>query len=179
MGRDLSSFEADPHFNLLRWVRFGFWLFTQILIFRSPFLPSILRPMMLRLFGAKIGDGVLIRRGVRIHFPWNLEIGSNSWIGEEVWIINHETVTIGSNVCISQRSIICSSGHNYKTATLDYLHKPVKINNGVWICFDAKILPGIEIGECSVVSAGEVVRSSLPDYALLVGGKVRRINPPK
>jgi putative colanic acid biosynthesis acetyltransferase WcaF len=44
---------------------------------------------------------------------------------------------------------------------------------------DAKVLPGVTIGECSVVSAGEILRKSLPDYSILVGGQVRQINPPK
>ena len=53
------------------------------------------------------------------------------------------------------------------------------IKDGAWVCLDAKVLPGVTIGECSVVSAGEIVRKSLPDYSMLVGGQVRQIDPPK
>jgi len=133
----------------------------------------------LRLFGASIGSRVLIRRGAKIQFPWNLTVGDDCWIGEEVWIINHEKVIIGSNVCISQRAIICSGGHDYKSASLEFAHKPVNIGDGAWICLDAKVLPGVTIGECSVVSAGEVARKSIPDYSILVSGEVRSIDPPK
>jgi putative colanic acid biosynthesis acetyltransferase WcaF len=135
--------------------------------------------VILRIFGAKVGTGVGIRRGVRVHFPWNLAIGDHTWIGEEVWFINHEKVTIGSNVCISQRSIICSGGHNYRSASLEYAHKPIEIKDGAWVCLDAKVLPGMTIGECSVVSAGEVVRKSIPDFSMLVGGEIHPIDPPK
>ena len=148
-------------------------------MFRSIFLPSVIRSVILRTFGASVGSGVLIRRGVRVHFPWNLEIGDGCWIGEEVWFINHEKITVGSNVCISQRSIICSGGHDYRSASLEYAHNPVVIKDGAWVCLDAKVLPGVTIGECSVVSAGEIVRKSLPDYSMLVGGQVRQIDPPK
>ncbi len=134
---------------------------------------------MLKIFGANIGQRVLIRRGVKVHFPWNLEIGDDCWIGEEAWFINHEKIRIGSNVCISQRSIICSGGHNYQSASLEYAHEPVLIKDGAWVCLDAKVLPGVTIGECSVVSAGEVVRKSVPDYSMLIGGEIRPINPPK
>lgn len=157
----------------------GFWFLVEHLFFKTLLCPSSLRPMILKLFGASIGQGVLIRRGVRIHFPWNLKIGENCWIGEEVWFINHEKITIGSNVCISQRSIICSGGHDYKSASLEYAHMPIKILDGAWICLDAKVLPGVTIGECSVVSAGEVVRKSLPDYSMLINGSIRPIDPPK
>jgi putative colanic acid biosynthesis acetyltransferase WcaF len=119
-----------------------------------------------------MGNGVFIRRGVRIHFPWNLEIGDDCWIGEEVWFINHEKITIGSNVCISQRSIICSGGHDYRSASLEYAHKPIEIKDGAWVCLDAKVLPGVTIGESSVISAGEVVRKSVPNFSLLVGGQI-------
>jgi putative colanic acid biosynthesis acetyltransferase WcaF len=149
------------------------------LIFSASFFPSSLRSFLLKLFGASVGSGVYIRRGVRIHFPWNLEIGDHCWIGEEVWFINHEKVTIGSNVCISQRSIICSGGHDYRSASLAYAHKPVLIKDGAWVCLDAKVLPGVTIGECSVVSAGEIARKSLPDFSMLVGGQVRPIDSPK
>ena len=174
--RTLKNFESSRNFNL---IIFSFWWLISNLIFSNAWTPSSLRPRILRIFGARIGSGVIIRRGIRVHFPWNLEIGDNCWIGEEVWFINHEKVTIGSDVCISQRSIICSGGHDYRSASLEYAHKPVEIKDGAWICLDAKVLPGVIIGECSVVSAGEIARKSLPDYSMLLGGQVRPIDPPK
>ena len=176
--RRLTDFKGS-RLSLGRKITMGLWICCQYFMFRFTYLPSVIRPVILRTFGASVGSGVLIRRGVRVHFPWNLEIGDGCWIGEEVWFINHEKITIGSNVCISQRSIICSGGHNYRSASLEYAHKPVVIKDGAWVCLDAKVLPGITIGECSVVSAGEIVRKSLPDYSMLVGGQVRQIDPPK
>jgi putative colanic acid biosynthesis acetyltransferase WcaF len=176
--RSLANFYGVERILLFK-IRLVSWSLVQNLAFKSFFFPSALRVLFLKLFGASIGRGVLIRRGVRVHFPWNLEIGDNCWIGEEVWIINHEKITIGSDVCFSQRSIICSGGHDYRSASLEYAHKPVTIKDGAWVCLDAKVLPGVTIGECSVVSAGEIAQKSLPDYSLLVGGQVRPIDPPK
>lgn len=175
--RKLMQFES-VRLNLGNQIKLLIWFLFQHIFFRSALFPSILRPFFLRVFGASIGKGSLIRRGVRIHIPWNLRIGDYCWIGEEVWFINHEKISIGSNVCISQRSIICSSGHDYKSTSLQYAHQPVAIDDGAWVCFDAKVLPGVTIGKCSVVSAGEIARKSLPDYTLLIGGQVRQINPP-
>jgi putative colanic acid biosynthesis acetyltransferase WcaF len=127
------------------------------------------------MFGASIGRGVFIRRGVRIHFPWKLTIGDNCWIGEEVWFINHDDIIVKSNVCISQRSIICSSGHNFRTESLEYSHKPIVINDGVWICLDVKILGGVSIGSGSVVSAGEIIRNSIPEYSIVIENKIKPI----
>lgn len=179
MLRTLSEFSKGTGFTLCTKIRFVLWLPIQHLIFKSTFLPSAVRPFLLNLFGASTGHRVFIRRGVKVHFPWNLEIGDDCWIGEDVWFINHEKIKIGSNVCVSQRSIVCSGGHDYRSATLAYAHKPIEIKDGAWVCLDAKILPGVTIGECSVVSAGEVVRKSVPDYSMLVGGEIRPIDPPK
>lgn len=176
--RQLKKFHGSE-WNFSNKFRFGVWFLFLHLIFISPFFPAKIRPGVLRVWGASIGQGVSIRRGVKVHFPWNLDIGDNCWIGEEVWFINHEKVTIGSDVCISQRSIICSGGHDYRSASLEYAHKQVTIKDGAWVCLDAKVLPGVTIGECSVVSAGEIARKSLPDYSMLVGGQVRPIDPPK
>ena len=177
--RDLKSFTGGTGFTIFGKTRLVVWFLVQHIFFKSPLFPTPLRPILLQFFGASIGTAVSIRRGVRVHFPWNLEIGDDCWIGEEVWFINHKKVTIGSDVCISQRSIICSGGHDYQSASLEYAHKPVTIKDGAWVCLDAKVLPGVTIGECSVVSAGEIVRKSLPDYSMLVGGQVRPIDPPK
>jgi putative colanic acid biosynthesis acetyltransferase WcaF len=175
--RELSRFVSN--ISLKEKFRAGVWRVVNLLLMNSIVCPNFLRIVVLTLNGAKIGNRVVIRRGVRVHFPWNLEIGDDCWIGEEVWFINHEKVSIGSNVCISQRSIICSGGHDYRSASLEYAHKTVTIKDGAWVCLDAKVLPGVTIGECSVVSAGEIARRSLPDYSMLVGGQVRPIDPPK
>jgi putative colanic acid biosynthesis acetyltransferase WcaF len=179
VNRDLRSFSVGTGFTLALKARVALWFIVRHLIFNGSFIPSSLRPTLLRVFGSSIGCRVIIRRGIKIHFPWNLEIGDDCWIGEEVWFINHEKIKIGSNVCISQRSIICSGGHDYRSASLEFSHKPVVIKDGAWVCLDAKVLPGVTIGECSVVSAGEIVRKSVPDYSILIAGEIRPINPPK
>ena len=179
MNRDLSQFSGILNFSIIEKCRIALWFCTQHLIFKSPFLPSALRPLCLNLFGATIGKGVLIRRGVRVHFPWNLTIGDNCWIGEEVWFINHEKIVIGSHVCISQRSVICSGGHDFRSFSLEYANNSIEIKDGAWVCLDAKVLPGVTIGECSVVASGEVARKTLPDYSMLAGGQVRPIDAPR
>lgn len=174
--RQLSGFSTEMKNSRFRIV---LWFAICKILFEFGILSSSMKAFILRLNGAKLGNNVLLRRGVKIHFPWNLEIGDDCWIGEGVWFINHEKVKIGSNVCISQRSIICSGGHDYRSASLEYAHKPIEIKDGAWVCLDSKVLPGVTIGECSVVSAGEIVRKSLPDYSMLIAGEIRPIDPPK
>jgi len=173
--RNLGNFKSTK-MNLSKNLRLFIWVLVSKFYFSFSNVGCI---SVLRILGSSIGKRVIIRNQVKVHFPWNLEIGDDCWIGEEVWFINHEKIRIGSNVCISQRSIICSGGHDYRSASLEYAHKPIEIKDGAWICLDAKVLPGVTIGECSVVSAGEVARKSIPDYSMLVGGEIRPIDPPK
>jgi len=179
MTRNLGNFSNPEKKSVIFLLRIVSWLFVSRLMFERSLCPSSFKIALLRIWGARIGTNVLLKRNIRISFPWLLEVGQNSWIGEGVWLINHAKIAIGSNVCISQRSIICSGSHDYRSASLEYAHKPIVIKDGTWVCLDAKVLPGVTLGECSVVSAGEIVRESLPNYSILVGGQVRRINPPK
>ena len=177
--RKLNEFNPNDIWSLREKLVILIWHCFGNAIIGNRYLPNMGRVLLLVSFRAKVGKEVIIRRGIRVHFPWNLEIGDNCWIGEEVWFINHKKVTIGSNVCISQRSMICSGSHDFRSASLDYAHRPIEIKDGAWVCLDAKVLPGVTIGECSVVSAGEVVRKSIPDYSMLVGGEIRPIDVPK
>ena len=173
MIRELKKF--DSKFPLKMKFKAGFWWLIQNSIFTFFLFPSPLRVVTLRLFGARIGKSVLIRRGVRIHFPWNLKVGDYCWIGEEVWLINHEIIDIGSNVCISQRAIICSSGHELRTENLAYKHEPIKIQNGAWICLQSTILAGSSIGRNSVVSAGETFKGKLSDDSIFENKAAKKI----
>jgi putative colanic acid biosynthesis acetyltransferase WcaF len=175
--RHLSEFHAGQSRMLLK-LRVFCWFIIQHLFFKSYLAPNRFRVLLLRFFGASIGRKVLIRRGIRIHFPWKLIVGNDCWIGEEVWFINHEKVVIGNNVCISQRAIICSGGHDYRSVSLAYQHAPITIGDGAWVCLDAKVLPGTRIGKGSVISAGEIARGDIPDFHMLIDGKLKTIDPP-
>lgn len=71
------------------------WYFANSAILNNSFIPfSRIKIKVLRLFGAKIGKGVVIKPSVNIKYPWNLKIGDYVWIGENVWIDNLVEVSI-------------------------------------------------------------------------------------
>jgi acetyltransferase-like isoleucine patch superfamily enzyme len=113
MNQNVNFREFDPRKSLVRgrpkWFE-AFWHIIKCLFFLSPLpWPSAFKCCLLRLFGAEVGSGVVIKPRVNIHFPWKLSIGDYSWIGEEVFILNFEQCTIGAHCCISQRAFLCES----------------------------------------------------------------------
>lgn len=124
---------------------------------------------LLRLFGAKVGIGVVVRSKVDITFPWRLSVGDHVWIGEEVLILSLAQVTVESSVCISQRAFLCTGSHDPQKITFDLITRPIHIRSGVWIAAGAFIGPGIEIGNRAVVSAGSVVLKDVQPATVVRG----------
>ena len=156
----------DPKLGLVRGrssLVEAIWYFTRRVFFTTSFpWPSGMKSVLLRLFGAKVGRGVVIKPRVAIHFPWKLSIGDHTWIGEEAWILNFEPVKIGSHACISQRAFLCGGNHDYRSGDFRYRNAPISVGDGAWIGAQAFVAPGVEIGRECVVCAGSVATGSLP-----------------
>ena len=131
---DLSKYDNSWFHIGARRLKVVVWYFINVFFLNCSWNPSSgLKVRLLRIFGANIGKGVVIKPSVNIKYPWNLSIGDYSWIGENVWIDNLVQVTIGSNVCISQGAMLLCGNHNYKLPTFDLIVKPIVIENGAWV----------------------------------------------
>ena len=138
------------------------WYFIKMFFFLSAFpFPNKLKCFLLKLFGAKIGIGVIIKPRVNIHFPWKLEIGNYTWIGEEVFILNFEKLKIGSNVCVSQRAFLCGGNHDFRDPVMPYRNGPITLEDGSWVGAGCFIGPSVTIGVDTVVAAGSIVSKSI------------------
>jgi putative colanic acid biosynthesis acetyltransferase WcaF len=151
------------------------WYIINLSCFKSgmPFMGP--KKALLKLFGAKIGKGLIIKPHVSIKYPWLLEIGDHTWIGEHVWIDNLDKVSIGSHVCISQGAMILSGNHNYKKSTFDLMVKPISIENGAWIGARSVVCQGVTIGNHAVLSVGSVASNSLEPYGIYRGNPALKI----
>ncbi len=146
------------------------WQVVRLIFFHTKLpLPSAWRVALLRLFGARIGKGVVVREGVNVSMPWRLRIGDHVWLGEDVMILSLALVTIESSVCVSQRAFLCTGSHDARSETFDLRTAPITLRSGSWVAAMAFIGPGVEIGSGSIVSAGSVALENVPPGMLARG----------
>ena len=126
----------------------------------------------------KTGLQVKIHTGVEFGTGINIEIGNNSSLNKRAWIGND--TKIGDDVMTGPEIIILSGGHNFDDLNKPMTHqgstprRPVTIGNDVWIGTRAIILPGVKIGNHSIVAAGSVVTKDVPDWTI-VGGNPAKV----
>ncbi|MGC4036268.1 MAG: WcaF family extracellular polysaccharide biosynthesis acetyltransferase [Chitinophagaceae bacterium] len=146
------------------------WYLVKMFFFLTSFpFPSRFKVFLLRLFGTKVGHGVVLKPRINIHMPWKLEIGNDVWIGEEACLLNFEKITIHNNVCISQRAFLCCGNHNYSEPSMPYRNAPIILNDGCWIGSCAFVSPGVTIGTDSVITAGSVVTTNIESNGIYKG----------
>lgn len=146
------------------------WYICNVLFFINPLNPSSgFKKFILRLFGAKIGRGVVIKPGVNIKYPWKLFIGDHSWIGEKVWIDNLANVVIGSNCCISQGAMLLTGNHNYAAREFDLMILAITLEDGVWIGSRALVCPGVICRTHAVLAVQSVASKTLEAFTIYQG----------
>lgn len=135
------------------------WYIVNALVFTSWLFPyTRLKVLLLRLFGAKVGRGVVIKPRVNIKHPWRLVIGDYVWVGEGVWIDNLVKVEIGSNVCISQGALLLTGSHDYSDVAFRLILGEIYVEDGVWIAANTVVCPGVRCRRNAVITVGSVLR---------------------
>ena len=158
------------------------WYFLGLPLLRSSLLPiSGVKCLVLRVFGAKLGAGVVIKPGVRVKYPWRLTVGNHCWIGEDCWIDNLADITVGDSVCLSQGAYLCTGNHDWSDPAFGLKIGSIHLGNGCWIGAKAVILPGIAVGPGGVALSGSVVTKDIPGWEIHGGNpavfrKYRRLS---
>ncbi len=159
-----SWYKPGPKFKIACWFIFN------ALILKNKYNPfSRSKVAVLRLFGATIGKGVVIKPSVSVKYPWKLAIGNYVWIGENVWIDNLDQVTIGNHVCISQGALLLCGNHNYKKSSFDLMIKPIELQDGTWIGAKSMVTQGVVCKEHSILAVQSVATSNLEAFTIYQG----------
>ncbi len=152
------------------------WAVVQATVFRFSFHTcNRWRIFLLNVFGAKVHSSCIIRRSVRVTCPWNLSMGRNSCLGDEVIAYCLGTMTIGERVSVSQHAHLCAGSHDYTKQELPLLRPPITLNNDVWVAADAFVGPNVVIGEGAILGARAVAMKSLDAWTIYVGNPAKPV----
>lgn len=137
------------------------------------------RALLARRIFKRCGQRVLVGSGAVFGTGHLIEIGDDSAINRDCWIAN-DTV-IGDDVMMGPRVTILSGSHEFSDTTRPMREqgapprRPVRIGNDVWIGTQAIILPGVQVGDHSIIGAGSVVTTDVEPWTIVGGNPVRAI----
>jgi len=161
---DNSWYQPGPRWKIL------LWFFCNAIFLHSYFpFPIFVKRWVLRAFGATLGEGVVLKPGINIKYPWLLFVGNHVWIGEHVWIDNLAPVRIGDNCCLSQGAMLLTGNHDYRRPTFDLIVKPIVLEEGVWIGARSVVCPGVTCQSHAVLAVGSVATRALEAYGIYQG----------
>ena len=134
-----------------------------------------LRSGLFRRYLKSCGENLDVQEGVRVRNISNLSIGDNVSLGPNNFIQAAGGVIIGNDVLFGPDVKIWSANHRFNdtdkpVSAQGYKYRKVTIGNNVWIASNVFIMPGAEIGDGCIVSAGSIVhRDKYPPYTILSG----------
>ena len=126
----------------------------------------------------KAGKNCVVEQPLFCTYGYNTTLGDNFFLNVNGKLMDSGKITIGNNVFIAPNVCIITEEHamdvEQRIQGLEYTH-PVTSGDNVWICAGALVLPGVTIGEGSVIGAGSVVTKDIPAHCLAVGNPCKVI----
>lgn len=139
------------------------------------------RTALLKEMFAEIGEGCYIEPP--LHANWagkHVRFGNFVYANFNLTLVDDTWITVGNHVMIGPNVSICTAGHpvnpDLRSKGIQF-NAPVTIEDNVWIGASCTILPGVTIGENSVIGAGSVVTKDIPANVVAVGTPCRVLRP--
>lgn len=137
------------------------------------------RRLVLRAFGAKIGQGARVHASVSIWLPANLELGENVLIGPGARLYNQGRITIGARSVVSQRAHLCASTHDISDPNFQLVLRPITLGMQCWVAAEAFVGPGVTMGDRAVLGARGALFEDAAAYGVFAGNPARLIKQRK
>jgi Acetyltransferase (isoleucine patch superfamily) len=168
--QDLSRFHLPPGFRGRSAIAVQLWWIVQGTLFAlSPQALYGWRNFLLRLFGCKVGQGVIVRPSVRITYPWKVAIGDRSWIGDHAELYSLGEISIGADAVVSQQAYLCTGAHDHRAIGFDIYARPIVIEDQAWVCAGVFVHPGVRIGKGAVIAARSVLKQDAEPFGIYSG----------
>ena len=166
----LAAFDGSDFNKGAGFLKTILWYFVNVMIVRASRNSFMgVKIKLLRMFGAKIGKGLVIKNNVIIKSPWNLVVGDDCWLGENCWIDNLDKVFIGSNVCISQGALLLTGNHDYTISSMPYRNAAINIEDGAWIGAKTTVCPGVTVRRNAILTVGSVATKDMEENGIYQG----------
>ncbi len=115
---------------------------------------------------------VTLLPGTKVTSPHKVVLGQDILVSHEGWLQASGGLTVGSRVMMGPRVMLLTANHDLLTRVTQTA--PIVIEDDVWIGAGATVLPGVTVGQGSVVAAGAVVTKNVPPFCV-VGGVPARV----
>lgn len=130
------------------------------------------------------GEELIISHHVTLYNPHKMIVGNRVHIASYAHINAGGGLSIGDNSGIAPYAKIFTVNHDLDSEEVFWHHswkpgEPVMIGKDVWIGSAAIVLPGVSIGDGSIIGAGAVVAKDIPPYSLVVGNPAKVIKSRK
>lgn len=167
-----------PSMSLRNRLARSVWGIVWLLLFRpSPRPFHAWRSLLLRIFGARLGERCHIYPGARIWAPWNLECEDVATIADGAEVYNPAPVRLRSHACVSQDAFICGATHDYNDPNFPMIWAPIDIGAYAWIAARATVLMGVTVGEGAVLGLASVATRDLEPWTVHAGNPARPVKP--
>ena len=135
-----------------------------------------MKSRLLRWAGVKVGQNVEVFQGVKVHGIGELELGDRCFVGHEVMFMLNEgsKIIVEPEAIVGSRSTVITGFHPItpdgpRILSREGTCSTVRIGRGCGVLTQCIVLPGVTVGEMSIVAAGATVTKDVEPYTM-VGG---------
>lgn len=162
-------------YKLLYYTLFQFWPMAPFPTYKFGYK---VRHFLAKRLLKNCSNGVIIKDRAYFGNGDRLSVGMNSQLGQNCRL--NGDIEIGDNVLMGPDVVMMATSHEYSNTEIPMMDqgeaivKKIIIGNDVWIGTRVIILPGVEVGDKSIIGAGSVVAKSVPKGSVVVGnpGKI-------
>lgn len=139
-----------------------------------------LRTKLLRELLAEVGENCYVEPPLHANWGCHTHFGNNVYANFNLTLVDDTDIFVGDNVMFGPNVTLATAGHPVDPELrrkVAQFNLPIRIGNNVWIGANAVVLPGITIGDNSVIGAGSVVTRDVPPDVVAVGNPCRVLRP--
>ena len=117
----------------------------------------------------------LVYPTVRIWAPWNLKMDAGAVLGPYVNCYNVDQVRIAEDALVSQGAYLCTASHDASRSDFPLISAPIQVESKAWVCTEAFIGLGVNVGFGAIVGARAVVSRNVKAQTIVAGNPAREV----